>query len=836
MNSQADRLDRPDRPIVPDIVQFCCQLYFAQEGESPLVIDIMRLGSLKRRCSVKYHTEDASALSGREFEACSGELIFEHGEDAKEISVVINDDDNWSPSTEFRVVLTHPQNCKLGQDLQQCRVKIIDDDAFPGNKHREEIEKGEDAIWNISGFSLFWEFFRLNFISEGMAWRTVLTICFDQMKNGYLMLTLVMKTYLINVVLDTSVSNERLIFPDRRLCAIVIGMLYILPLSILHVWDYYKLSLDVQGRTKMFIQTTLFRKYLNYSEKSRRSMTPAQMNHAITQESTDVASAYGAVLEVWRMSGRIALMVLFTLSQDPACWWVVALMPSLMILFGLCRGDAMSKVTRVSGTVREAVVAFVSECCDKYSLIAEYSRRPAMSDIFEKKANLARLSVIPEQQVALNNNYFPQWLGPTFIGAYIAIFAESVLDGSTSMGVFLAIISVISDMTNDFEGIFIELMSINTRIDSLKVLTHFFNMESELTILRKLNLRNRELSITARHEVLKLPEPPPETGLLRTDLIEMRIEGVSFGYTPTEKLLQNVGKLHVPLGKIVALVGVHGSGKNTFLRLVSSRLLPDEGEIFVPTHLRVLFVAQDPVLLDASIWENLTYGAPDNSDLSVVKGVLKMLDMKNILHHLQLELVGNATLAENEEDAEQGIKQPNRSPVEKISDLSEPLTSREPRSRSSRTLSMTQGAAGYMELPALDPQELAADVAKESSRRQWMEPLTYTEKVKVSLARALIMNPDLLVLHRPFHHFDLGTADSILNVIKIHHENRGACLPAADLTSRRPRCVVFSPETVEQAQQAHILWQIDHIEKTVREVGRNDLNHRFEPMRPAQAG
>jgi len=283
-------------------------------------------------------------------------------------------------------------------------------------------------------------------------------------------------------------------------------------------------------------------------------------------------------------------------------------------------------------------------------------------------------------------------------------------------------------------------------------------------------------------------------------------------------------------------VGVHGSGKNTFLRLVSSRLLPDEGEIFVPTHLRVLFVAQDPVLLDASIWENLTYGAPDNSDESVVKGVLKMLDMKNILHHLQLELHGNAAFAENEEDAEQGINQPNRSPVEKISDLSEPLTSREPRSRSSRTLSMTQGAAGYMELPALDPQELAADVAKESSRRQWMEPLTYTEKVKVSLARALIMNPDLLVLHRPFHHFDIGTADSILNVIKMHHENRGACLPAADLTSRQPRCVVFSPETVEQAQQAHILWQIDHIDRTVREVGRNDLNQRFEPMRPVQAG
>lgn len=192
----------------------------------------------------------------------------------------------------------------------------------------------------------------------------------------------------------------------------------------------------------MFIQTTLFRKYLNYSEKSRRSMTPAQMNHAITQESTDVASAYAAVLEIVQMGGRIVLMVCFTMWQDPACWWVVALMPTLMVLFGIIRGDAMSKVTRISGAVREQVVAFVSESCDKYSLIAEYSRRPVMSEIFEKKANLARLSVIPEQQVALNNNYFPQWLGPTFIGAYIALFAESVLDGSTSMGVFLAIISV----------------------------------------------------------------------------------------------------------------------------------------------------------------------------------------------------------------------------------------------------------------------------------------------------------------------------------------------------------------------------------------------------------
>ena len=62
----------------------------------------------------------------------------------------------------------------LDGGCQVVSTEIIDDDAFPGNKHREEIEKGEDAIWNISGFSLFWEFFRLNFIrNSDHHWRII---------------------------------------------------------------------------------------------------------------------------------------------------------------------------------------------------------------------------------------------------------------------------------------------------------------------------------------------------------------------------------------------------------------------------------------------------------------------------------------------------------------------------------------------------------------------------------------------------------------------------------------------------------------------------------------
>ena len=41
------------------------------------------------------------------------------------LSEDINDDDNWSPSTEFRVVLTHPQMCKWMSQFWNAKMKQV---------------------------------------------------------------------------------------------------------------------------------------------------------------------------------------------------------------------------------------------------------------------------------------------------------------------------------------------------------------------------------------------------------------------------------------------------------------------------------------------------------------------------------------------------------------------------------------------------------------------------------------------------------------------------------------------------------------------------------------
>merc|ERR1719421_1941423 len=96
----------------------------------------------------------------------------------------------------------------------------------------------------------------------------------------------------------------------------------------------------------------------------------------------------------------------------------------------------------------------------------------------------------------------------------------------------------------------------------------------------------------------------------RSDLIKLKVTGASFGYVPKVPVLSNIN-VEVEQGKLVAIVGDHGSGKTTFLRLLGHTLFPDEGMVFVPTHLRILHVAQEPCIMQQSAWKNLIFGRPN---------------------------------------------------------------------------------------------------------------------------------------------------------------------------------------------------------------------------------
>jgi ATP-binding cassette subfamily C protein len=89
----------------------------------------------------------------------------------------------------------------------------------------------------------------------------------------------------------------------------------------------------------------------------------------------------------------------------------------------------------------------------------------------------------------------------------------------------------------------------------------------------------------------------------------------------------------IPAKGITALTGPSGAGKSTLADLVGGLLEPDDGEITVDGlalagslrqawRQRVAYVQQDPVLLSASLRENMRWAAPDADDARIEQALL----------------------------------------------------------------------------------------------------------------------------------------------------------------------------------------------------------------------
>lgn len=109
---------------------------------------------------------------------------------------------------------------------------------------------------------------------------------------------------------------------------------------------------------------------------------------------------------------------------------------------------------------------------------------------------------------------------------------------------------------------------------------------------------------------------------------DIRLEKVSFAYRSGKPVLQQID-LHIPAGKMVALVGQSGSGKSTiasliprFYELTQGRILLD-GEPISALSLESLrshisMVAQHITLFNDSIANNIAYGMPHASRDAIV--------------------------------------------------------------------------------------------------------------------------------------------------------------------------------------------------------------------------
>eukprot|EP00747_Dinoflagellata_sp_TGD_P084854 gnl/TRDRNA2_/TRDRNA2_162675_c4_seq1.p1 gnl/TRDRNA2_/TRDRNA2_162675_c4~~gnl/TRDRNA2_/TRDRNA2_162675_c4_seq1.p1 ORF type:complete len:156 (-),score=12.73 gnl/TRDRNA2_/TRDRNA2_162675_c4_seq1:98-505(-) len=117
------------------------------------------------------------------------------------------------------------------------------------------------------------------------------------------------------------------------------------------------------------------------------------------------------------------------------------------------------------------------------------------------------------------------------------------------------------------------------------------------------------------------------------------------------------------------------------------------------------------------------------------------------------------------------------------------------------------------------------DIELASEGQDWQDTLSYGEKAKLNLARALIMNPEVLVLQRPLSHYDSESGALMMGAIVEHVRNRGYCLPEITRPRRRPRTLFISPSTQGELRQADTIWEVTQTRSggAVTTIGYEDI-------------
>mmetsp|Transcript_23469 Transcript_23469/g.54742 ORF Transcript_23469/g.54742 Transcript_23469/m.54742 type:complete len:918 (-) Transcript_23469:149-2902(-) len=831
-NSKASHSD----DLYASTVQFYSAVYYASESEAKVTVEVVRLGEDVEECSVDYFTADNTAKAGRKYVAQRGTLRFEKGEFLQKVEIDVIDDDSWDATLEFSVHLAEPKNCHVGIYLDSCRVKIIDDDCFPTNKFRASLKDCDEELEKeVPGVALFFEYCKLNMSQPVICWGTIKYVILDQFKNLYFFMTLYLQMYLIDVVLapgeeleeeepgrsgnnhghgeESSHAVERrlvswviegamyglrrlleeegnssaipgaeseeeeyipllghrlLVNGDRKSTAILVGCLYIAPFVLLNCIDMKKIALEVDGHARQHLQANLLRKFLNYKESSRATVSTGDLTMALVRDIKEVVDAgYMKFLALLRAVGGILLASIFILSENTLAILPLFTFPAIMACFVCLRSERTIDLFERQALRENQAVFVISDVIRNFRIFADFQLRPLAVQVYEERVHQFNQAHLTAEQRQTVNMYLPPWLTTILVGGYFMVSPLIVVTcgGTVTLGAFLATVNVFKEVGMELAELYHEIMEIQRSIGPLRKVVHFMNLPTELED-RMVSSRKRALEGLARWE--RQRDAARRAGrhsrviaetAYAVDAMPITAEGVHFQYDHRFPLLQNLS-VSLPQGRMYAFVGPHNEGKSTLLRLLGNMLLPKEevgGKLFVPPHLRVLHITHDAFILSNTLISNLVFDMKPAKygGLERVRAICRRMGFAPSLLHQLDEEIGER---------------------------------------------MSQGRSGE------------AEVEAGFAELKWISEISITDRAKLNIARALIHNPEFLVMHRPVLGFNDKEVKSMMTLLHEHVENRGMELPRATRARRCLRTVCYTSAGGLGANMADVVYQVSQAE------------------------
>jgi len=480
-----------------------------------------------------------------------------------------------------------------------------------------------------------------------------------------------------------------------------------------------------------------------------------------------VSNSYIAMFDLLRGLGKIGFVAYFILRKDKSSGIPMLIYPLAMLTFMYCRYGKQVRLASQASSSESATQDVLLRTVMGFGLITDYKQRSTVVERFQKllgdqTAKMKALNVF---------NFWAEQLIPNmsviFIGLYIAIGARLVLSEAITLGSFLATVNAYKDLGDRFESVSINMRNMFKIVDPLIGITRMLNMETDLGERMRRNRKRRQFVKDILQEEANQNKLPSTRHSVKTgvplhmmtpfyDRLPIALDGIQIGHVASLSRVTT----KVEQGLMVLITGPHSSGKQTLVGLLTDNFTPANGHVLCPSHLRCLHVSYSPEMITyMSLYENLVFGAVDmlpervNKIFDrVVRGVGD--DDDNSVHQAWLK-----------EEFDKGM----------------------------------EAWKNDMHLE------------QESGSDPWHKRMSNNEKKRVHLARALIYNPEVLVLHRPVDEADEAFGLEILHLLREFCDCRGLELDDAEFPKRRPRTVFFTGGQVKEekcTKHADIVWKL----------------------------
>jgi len=616
----------------------------------------------------------------------------------------------------------------------------MDDDTFPTNKYADEIANRN--LECVPRFSLMFEFFKMMWRDADMRRSTFKVIAVDQLNNLNFIVALGSSVYLVDVLLNFKKSESSVVFGDRKSALVLLMVITIVPFAILHFLSQMKIMWEVDAA---ILKRNLLRKFLNFNDASRAELRDGDLVILITRDADAlVAGGFASFVALAASLGKLLLLLVYEFLSPIFFETPLSLnsfiplfaFPFLLMGFVFFRRQVTSRALHTRHAKEVRAIEHVQQTAMFYRLIADYNRRPAFVERFETILEEFYDSDTASALILGNNAYFAPWLTVLSVSMFMVVGGIQVLEDTLPLGIFLTTLRVFQSVGDCWGTIYTVILDMQIAIPMLERIVTFMNLPTDIGHRLKLN-RARRSKTASLHEHAR--KSMTEEGI-QLDGLPIKVEDINLSYETSGRTMElhQSGVMEIAQGEFVALVGPRGEGKTTLLKFLGGVILPkisDGGEIFVPSHLRLLHVSMEPMFFWGTLLENLTFGVPPGDEDSSKKRVI------SVCQRLRL------------------------------------------------------------------PEEIT-NLVDSQDRTSWFQTLSQTQRALLTIARALIANYEVLIMHKPVLVFDEITSRMVLEVFREFVREKGISQDPDTWHLRRPRTCVVTASKMMGAQLADKVFRV----------------------------